>query len=125
MELLDSTIKMYIDNIIDKDVDRGVYKDIDGNIDDKAINNIINKDVDRNINKNIASNLDSKYRKINSNTNSNIKDRNTNSNIKNIEDIFPIYYLIQLPKFSGIVKTKLYQWLYLLSTETVQENFDA
>ena len=40
-------------------------------------------------------------------------------------DIFPIYYIIQLKKFSDIILDKFDQWVYLLKNETVAPNFDA
>jgi predicted transposase/invertase (TIGR01784 family) len=42
-----------------------------------------------------------------------------------VSDIFPTYYLIQLPKFTGEVRDKFDQWVYLLSKETIKNDFDA
>jgi len=40
-------------------------------------------------------------------------------------DIFPIYYVIQLKKFSNIIKDKFDQWVYLLKNESIKPEFDA
>ena len=37
----------------------------------------------------------------------------------------PTYYLIQLKNFTGIVRDKLDQWIYLLRNNAVQDDFDA
>ncbi len=42
-----------------------------------------------------------------------------------VSDIFPTYYLIQLEKFSGDVRDRFDQWVYLLRNESIQDNFDA
>ena len=46
-------------------------------------------------------------------------------NYTSISDIFPTYYLIQLGKFTGEVRDKFDQWVYLLRNEAIQDNFDA
>ena len=50
---------------------------------------------------------------------------NIDKNYNNVSDIFPTYYLIQLPKFTGEVRDKFDQWVYLLSKEAIQNDFDA
>ena len=42
-----------------------------------------------------------------------------------VSDIFPTYYLIQLEKFTGEVRDKFDQWVYLLRNAAIQDNFDA
>lgn len=46
-------------------------------------------------------------------------------NYTSVSDIFPMYYLIQLEKFTGEVRDKFDQWVYLLRNESIQDNFDA
>ncbi len=41
------------------------------------------------------------------------------------EDIFPTYYIIQLKKFTDIIKDKFDQWVYLLKHESIKADFDA
>lgn len=46
-------------------------------------------------------------------------------NYTSVSDIFPTYYLIQLEKFTGEVRDKFDQWVYLLRNESIKDNFDA
>ena len=46
-------------------------------------------------------------------------------NINQIAEIFPTYYLIQLKKFTNLVKDKFDQWVYMLKNETIRSDFDA
>ncbi len=61
-----------------------------------------------------------------------LDDRSTNlyinqlgKQIDTVAEIFPTYYLIQLPRFTGEVRDKFDQWVYLLSNETIESDFDA
>ncbi len=46
-------------------------------------------------------------------------------NYSSVSDIFPTYYLIQLEKFTGEIRDKFDQWVYLLCNESIQDDFDA
>ncbi|MDQ5922250.1 MAG: hypothetical protein QG673_2309 [Pseudomonadota bacterium] len=51
--------------------------------------------------------------------------KNLDKKYTSVSDIFPTYYLIQLEKFTGEIRDKFDQWIYLLRNEYIQDNFDA
>jgi predicted transposase/invertase (TIGR01784 family) len=51
--------------------------------------------------------------------------KNLDKEYSSVSDIFPTYYLIQLEKFTGEVRDKFDQWVYLLCNESIQDDFDA
>lgn len=51
--------------------------------------------------------------------------KNLDKEYSSVSDIFPTYYLIQLEKFTGEVRDKFDQWVYLLRNEAIQDGFDA